>query len=80
MPELPDIVRVYLDAHDRRDTDAALDSFTSDAIVKDDGREYHGRPEIRDWLSRGSVEFSYTRTLIDAAEIDANTWLVENHL
>jgi hypothetical protein len=80
MHEIPDIVRAYLDAHDRRDTEAALGSFTSDAIVKDDGREYRGLPEIRDWLSRASVEFTYTRTLIDSAEVDANTWLVENHL
>ena len=48
--------------------------------MKDDGHEYHGLGEIRDWLARASTEFTYTRTLIGAAAIDANTWLVTNHL
>ena|SRR5438552_780633 len=80
MTELPAVVRLYQDAHDRRDADAALASFTVDAVVNDDGHEYRGSVEIRDWLSRASVEFTYTRTLIDAVELDADTWLVTNHL
>jgi hypothetical protein len=54
--------------------------FTPTATVKDDGHEYHGWDEIRDWLARASTEFTYTRTLIGADAIDANTWLVTNHL
>ena len=70
----------YQDAHDQRDTDGALDTFTPGAIVADDGQTYRGRVEIRDWLSRASVRFTYTRTLIDTAEVDNNTWLVTNRL
>jgi hypothetical protein len=54
--------------------------FTPTATVKDDGREYHGPGEIRDWLARASTEFTYTRTLLGADAVDANTWLVTNHL
>ena len=80
MTDLPAVVLRFQDAQDRRDADGALATFTPDAIVTDDGNTYRGRVEIRDWLSRASVEFTYTRTLIDAAQIDDSTWLVTNHL
>ena len=80
MTELPAVVREFQDAHDQRDANAALAMFTADAIVKDDGHDYRGRGEILDWLSRASVEFTYTRTLTDAVQLDADTWLVTNHL
>jgi hypothetical protein len=80
MTELPDVVARYFAAHDQRDTEAALRSFVSDATVKDDGHEYHGRDQIRDWLSRASVEFTYTRTLKDAQHVEHDQWLVTNHL
>ena len=80
MAELPAVVVRYQDAHDRGDTDGALATFAPDAIVTDDGHTYRGAVEIRDWLSRASVEFTYTRTLIAALEVDDNAWLVTNHL
>jgi hypothetical protein len=80
MSTLPPAVGQYQDAHDRHDVDAALATFSPTATVKDDGHEYHGRDEIRDWLARASTQFTYTRTLIGANAIDANTWLVTNHL
>jgi hypothetical protein len=80
MTDLPAVVLRYQDAHDRHDADGALATFTPDAIVTDDGHTYRGLVEIRDWLSRASVEFTYTRTLIDTAQVDDSTWLVTNHL
>jgi hypothetical protein len=80
MGDLPDAVAKYQDAHDRGDVEGALAAFTSTATVKDDGHEYHGRDEIRDWLATASTEFTYTRTLTGADAIDADAWLVTNHL
>jgi ketosteroid isomerase-like protein len=77
---MPDVVARYQDAHDRRDVETALAAFATDATVTDDGHEYHGPDEIRDWLARASTEFTYTRTLTGADAIDANSWLVTNHL
>ena len=51
-----------------------------DAHVSDDGHDFRGREEIRDWLSGASAEFTYTRTLVDATATAPNTWLVVNHL
>jgi hypothetical protein len=80
MSEMPDVVAQYQDAHDRRDVESALAAFTTNATVRDDGHEYHGSDEIRDWLARASTEFTYTRTLTGADAIDSNSWLVTNHL
>src|SRR2546430_1147703 len=80
MSQMPDAIAQYQDAHDHGDVETALAAFAPNAVVKDDGHEYHGLDEIRDWLARASTEFTYTRTLIGAAAIDANTWLVTNHL
>lgn len=80
MSDVPDVVTKYQEAHDSGDVEAALAAFTSDATVKDDGHEYHGRDEIRDWLARASTEFTYTRTLTHADVIHTNTWLLTNHL
>jgi hypothetical protein len=80
MSELPDVITRYQSAHDRRDSDAALATFAPDAVVKDDGNTYRGHGEIRDWLTRASVEFTYTRTLTAAEPTDSRTWTVTNHL
>lgn len=80
MSDLPEVVETYQDAHDRGDVEAALGAFGSDATVEDDGHEYHGRDEIRHWLASASREFTYTRTLTGAEAIDADAWLVTNHL
>jgi hypothetical protein len=79
-PALPEVIRQYLDAHDQSDTDTALSAFAVDAIVHDDGQEHHGHHEIRTWLSSASARYTFTRTLTGVSALDANTWLVTNHL
>jgi hypothetical protein len=77
---MPDVVRRYLEAHDRRDTDEALSAFAPDARVLDDGHEYRGLDAIRDWLARASTQFTYTRTLLEARAEAPNRWRVRNRL
>jgi hypothetical protein len=48
--------------------------------VLDDGHEFRGTDEIRNWLATAASEFAFTRTLISAEAIGAATWLVVNHL
>ena len=79
-PSLPDVIGRYQAAHDRRDTAAALSTFTPDARVFDDGREYLGTDAIREWLSTAASEFTFTRTLISASAEGDDAWLVVNHL
>ena len=80
MTDLPEILQSYQVAHDRRDTDGALSAFAADAVVQDDGHTYRGLEAIRDWLSRASVQFTYSRTLTAVEASGANTWLVRNRL
>ncbi len=79
-PALPGVVGRYQDAHDRRDTDAALSAFASDARVVDDGREYRGADEIREWLDHAASEYTFTRSLVGAEPTGADSWIVVNHL
>jgi hypothetical protein len=76
----PEVIRRYLEAHDRRDADASLLAFARDAHVLDDGHDYYGLEAIRDWLARASTEFTYTRALLDASAEAPNRWLVRNRL
>jgi len=80
MTTLPGAILQYQEAHDHHETEAALATFTTDATVRDDGYEYRGTAEIRNWLSRTSVEYSYTSTLKTATPVDQHTWLITNHL
>jgi ketosteroid isomerase-like protein len=56
VPEHPEVVSRYHDAHDRHDTDVALSVFASDARVVDDGRESCGSDEIRAWFDHAASE------------------------
>ena len=78
--DIPAAVWRYQDAHDHHDTDRALSAFTPGATVVDEDREYHGTEEIRRWLEVAGREFTYKRTFLDAAAIDAATWVIHNRL
>jgi hypothetical protein len=78
--EIPPVVERYQLAHDQHDTPSALANFAPTAVVKDDGQTYRGLDEIRDWLSRASVEFNYERTLISVEAVDDESVIVRNHL
>jgi hypothetical protein len=77
---IPEVVRRYLEAHDRRDTDVALFAFAPDARVFDDGHEYRGRDAIRGWLATASTQFTYTRSLLGASAEEPEIWLIRNRL
>ncbi len=78
--EPPEVIRRYQDAHDRRDTEAALATFTPDAKVEDDGRVYEGTDAIRTWLDTAASEFTSTRALVEAELVGADTWEIVNHV
>lgn len=77
---LPGVIERYQRAHDAGDTSAALAAFTASAVVVDDGHTARGHDEIRDWLSRSSSEFTWTRTLIEASSTGPGKWLIAQNL
>jgi hypothetical protein len=78
--QLPAVVTTYQDAHDRHDVDGALDTFADDAVVHDEDQDWVGREQVREWLMKTSSEFTFTRTLLGAEPVSADSWLVRNRL
>ena len=78
--QVPDVIDRYFAAHDRRDTETALASFSFDGRVRDDGHDYVGHDEIRDWLRRATTRFTYTRTGTAASRITDEEWEIGNRL
>jgi hypothetical protein len=78
--KLPDAIRRYQDAHDGHDVDGALAVFAADASVRDEGQDWVGPTEIRNWLNKTSSEYTFTRTLLSVEETGAGSWAVRNRL
>jgi hypothetical protein len=77
---IPSVIETYQAAHDRHDVDAALASFSDDAVVRDDDETWAGTDRIRQWLAKTSTEYTYTRTLLGAEPEGASSWLVRNRV
>ena len=78
--ELPEVITSYLKAHQARDLDSAIERYTDDASVTDEGRTYNGPDEIRAWLSRSASEFSYTIEMTGATKLCDDRYDVTHHL
>jgi len=77
---LPEVITSYLKAHQARDLDAAIERYTDDASVTDEGRTYNGPDEIRAWLSRSASEFSYTIEMTGSTRLGEDRYDVTHHL
>ena len=56
--ELPGPIAAYF-AADKEDGEAVARCFTEAAVVKDEGRTYHGRAAIRQWKEEVSTRYQY---------------------
>ena len=77
---IPSVIATYQAAHDRHDIGAALATFAENAVVRDEDETWTGADQIRQWLAKTSSEYTYTRTLLDAAPTGTTSWLVRNRL
>ena len=57
-PDLPPPVAAYFTA-DKGDGEAVSQCFTENAVVKDEGRTYHGRAAIKQWKADASARYRY---------------------
>jgi ketosteroid isomerase-like protein len=78
--EMPAVITDYLAAHRARALDAAIAHYTADAVVSDEGHDYHGPGEIRTWLARSASEYTYTIELTAAARADDQHFDAVHHL
>ena len=78
--ELPATIRAFLAAHEAREADAAVRTFTSDAVVVDQAETFRGTEQVLDFLRNAGSEFTYTTQLISARRDDDTHWAVVNRL
>jgi ketosteroid isomerase-like protein len=64
---LPTPIVDYLAAEKAKDAATESKCFTDDAVVSDEGREYHGRDEIRVWKEEAQAKYRYELEPLDAS-------------
>jgi ketosteroid isomerase-like protein len=65
-----DVVSRYFEADARRDIEAILALFLDDAVVIDEGGEWRGTGEIRQWRLGPVSKYEYTTTLARIDNVD----------
>src|SRR5260221_11462060 len=81
--QLPQPIAAYIQATNTHDIDALLAIFTPDALVLDEGHEYHGPGEINGWRDKTNEQYQFTLDVTDIAEGGSETvvpTLVSGHL
>lgn len=76
--DLPKPIAAYFIA-DKADGEAFARCFTENAIVKDEGRTYHGRGAITKWKAAASGKYQYTSEPFAAEARDGKT-IVASHV
>lgn len=56
----PEVIAEYLGAAGRRDTDAVVACFASEAVVVDEGQAWQGTDAIRRWYETVATAYQYT--------------------
>ena len=67
---LPAVVTTYLTAHRVRDVATAINAFTADAEVTDEGHTFRGRESIENWLRNAGGEYTFTTEFTGATTSD----------
>lgn len=78
--DLPTTVRAFLAAHAPREVDAAARTFTTDAVVTDQGETFRGSEQVRHFLEHAGSEYTYTTELVRARRVDDAHWVAVIHL
>ena len=77
---VPDVITRYFEADARRDTDAIVALFTEDAVVIDEGEDWHGISKIRAWREGPAARYEYTTELYETDRRDDDEYLVTGRL
>ncbi|MGJ9422911.1 nuclear transport factor 2 family protein [Aeromicrobium sp. CF3.5] len=76
---VPATVESYFAVIDSDAPEKAVDSFTDDALVTDDGTTYRGRAEILAWLTGAATAFEYVSSRL-SVQTTEHTTTVTNRL
>jgi hypothetical protein len=65
--KLPEVVSDLLTAQKKYDSDAYADCFSETAVVFDEGNQYKGREEIKDWIEDANRQYKIVMEAIKYA-------------
>lgn len=65
---LPKVITDLVKAQDHFDSTAYTRCFTETAVVFDEGKTYHGKIEIENWIDKANKEFQATMKPLDYSE------------
>ena len=65
--ELPPPIAALVDATNAHDTEAFLATFAEDAVLTDEGHNYRGAAEIKEWSDR---QYIGTQVTLDVTGVD----------
>jgi ketosteroid isomerase-like protein len=68
--DLPELLARYYAAQTRGDTDALAACFAPDAVVRDEGRELHGRAAIAQWQEASRARYRFISEPLAVADRD----------
>ena len=68
--ELPEIIMALLNAKNVYDSNAYSELFTINAVVHDEGKDYHGIAEIKKWNEATNKKYRVTLEPIDFLKRD----------
>lgn len=72
---IPKPIADFVKAIDERDTGAFLGVFTENAVITDEGHQYHGINAIKAWSDEKNIGAEITLTPVEAVERGGKTIL-----
>lgn len=68
--EIPQVVAQLIEAQKHFDSNAYASCFTDTATVFDEGKNYSGRMQIREWIEKANQEYKISMTPLEYSETD----------
>jgi hypothetical protein len=77
---LPAAIQSYLDRRAGDSPETAVELFSLDGVVLDEGNTYRGPEQIAAWITASSSAFEYTVTFLGSETADDGAVVVTNRL
>jgi ketosteroid isomerase-like protein len=73
MPDLPSIVRSYLDSSNAHDVTSIVSCFSADAVVRDENATHRGKLDIQRWITTTIEKYKFQLEPLSAETHDGET-------
>ncbi|KYZ75256.1 hypothetical protein AXX12_13940 [Anaerosporomusa subterranea] len=71
--KLSQAIETYFHAANAHDSKSLADCFAEDAVVHDEGKDYHGLSAIKEWNETAGKKYDLTLDVISAVEENGET-------